>query len=116
MGFAVARAAHEAGAEVTLVAGPVSLPSPRGVTRVDVRSAEQMAQAVMASVEQASVFIATAAVADWRVASAAEQKNQKRRQRASASAQFCREPGHPGAGGRLGPCPQRHAFLRGLCS
>jgi phosphopantothenoylcysteine decarboxylase/phosphopantothenate--cysteine ligase len=77
MGFAVARAAHEAGAEVTLVAGPVSLPTPRGVSRVDVRSAEQMAQAVMASVEQASVFIATAAVADWRVASAATQKIKK---------------------------------------
>ena len=77
MGFAVARAAHEAGAEVTLVAGPVSLPTPRGVSRVDVRSAEQMAQAVMARVEQASVFIATAAVADWRVASAAEQKIKK---------------------------------------
>ena len=77
MGFAVARAAHEAGAEVTLVAGPVSLPTPRGVTRVDVRSAEQMAQAVMASVEQASVFIATAAVADWRVASEAAQKIKK---------------------------------------
>lgn len=77
MGFAVARAAHEAGAEVTLVAGPVSLPTPRGVSRVDVRSAEQMAQAVMASVEQASVFIATAAVADWRVASAAAQKIKK---------------------------------------
>jgi len=73
----VARAAHEAGAEVTLVAGPVSLPTPRGVTRVDVRSAEQMAQAVMASVEQASVFIATAAVADWRVVSAAAQKIKK---------------------------------------
>lgn len=77
MGFAVARAAREAGAEVTLVAGPVSLPTPRGVSRVDVRSAEQMAQAVMASVEQASVFIATAAVADWRVASAAAQKIKK---------------------------------------
>ena len=77
MGFAVARAALEAGAEVTLVAGPVSLPTPRGVTRVDVCSAEQMAQAVMARVEQASVFIATAAVADWRVASAAEQKIKK---------------------------------------
>ena len=77
MGFAVARAAHEAGAEVTLVAGPVSLPTPRGVTRVNVRSAEQMAQAVMASVEQASVFIATAAVADWRVTSEAAQKIKK---------------------------------------
>jgi phosphopantothenoylcysteine decarboxylase/phosphopantothenate--cysteine ligase len=77
MGFAVARAAHEAGAEVTLVAGPVSLPTPRGVTRVDVRSAEQMAQAVMAHVDQASVFIATAAVADWRPAASATEKIKK---------------------------------------
>jgi phosphopantothenoylcysteine decarboxylase/phosphopantothenate--cysteine ligase len=77
MGFAVARAAQEAGAEVTLVAGPVSLPTPRGVTRVDVMSAEQMAQAVMARVEQASVFIATAAVADWRPAASATEKIKK---------------------------------------
>jgi phosphopantothenoylcysteine decarboxylase/phosphopantothenate--cysteine ligase len=77
MGFAVARAAHEAGAEVTLVAGPVSLPTPRGVTRVDVMSADQMAQAVMAHVDQASVFIATAAVADWRPAAPATEKIKK---------------------------------------
>ena len=77
MGFAVARAAHEAGAEVTLVAGPVSLPTPRGVNRVDVMSAEQMAQAVMARVDQASVFIATAAVADWRPAASATEKIKK---------------------------------------
>jgi phosphopantothenoylcysteine decarboxylase/phosphopantothenate--cysteine ligase len=77
MGFAMARAAHEAGAKVTLVAGPVSLPTPRGVTRVDVRSAEQMAQAVMARVDQASVFIATAAVADWRPAATATEKIKK---------------------------------------
>ena len=77
MGFAMARAAHEAGAKVTLVAGPVSLPTPRGVTRVDVRSAEQMAQAVMARVDQASVFIATAAVADWRPAASATEKIKK---------------------------------------
>jgi phosphopantothenoylcysteine decarboxylase/phosphopantothenate--cysteine ligase len=77
MGFAVARAAQEAGAEVTLVAGPVSLPTPRGVTRVDVRSAEQMAQAVMARVDQASVFIAAAAVADWRPAASANEKIKK---------------------------------------
>jgi len=77
MGFAVARAAQEAGAEVTLVAGPVSLPTPRGVTRVDVMSAEQMAQAVMARVEQASVFIATAAVADWRPAASVPEKIKK---------------------------------------
>ncbi|MDP3606247.1 MAG: bifunctional phosphopantothenoylcysteine decarboxylase/phosphopantothenate--cysteine ligase CoaBC, partial [Polaromonas sp.] len=66
MGFAIARAAREAGAEVTLVAGPVSLPTPRGVTRIDVRSAQNMLEAVMQQAPAATVFIATAAVADWR--------------------------------------------------
>ncbi|MEY4362937.1 MAG: hypothetical protein RLZZ24_289, partial [Pseudomonadota bacterium] len=68
MGFAIARAAQEAGAQVTLVAGPVHQPTPRGVMRVDVQSALQMQTAVQAHVDQADVFIATAAVADWRVA------------------------------------------------
>lgn len=77
MGFAIARAAREAGAEVTLVAGPVHLPTPRGVRRVDVRSAQQMLTAVQAHVDGASVFIATAAVADWRPAQAADQKIKK---------------------------------------
>jgi phosphopantothenoylcysteine decarboxylase/phosphopantothenate--cysteine ligase len=77
MGFAIARAAREAGAEVTLVAGPVSLPSPRGVARFDVRSARDMHAAVQAQVAQADVFIATAAVADWRVDQASEQKIKK---------------------------------------
>lgn len=77
MGFAIARAAHEAGAEVTLVAGPVHLATPRGVRRVDVRSARDMQQAVEAEVAGASVFVATAAVADWRPASAADQKIKK---------------------------------------
>ena len=77
MGFAIARAAHQAGAKVTLVAGPVSLPTPRGVHRVNVRSALQMNDAVQAIAHQASVFIAAAAVADWRPASAADQKIKK---------------------------------------
>jgi phosphopantothenoylcysteine decarboxylase/phosphopantothenate--cysteine ligase len=77
MGFAIAQAAWRAGAQVSLVAGPVSLPTPRGVRRVDVRSAEQMWQAVAPLAEQASVFIATAAVADWRPAQAAERKIKK---------------------------------------
>lgn len=77
MGFAIARAAREAGAEVTLVAGPVSLPTPRGVTRVDVRSASNMLEAVMDKAPVASVFVATAAVADWRPAQASEQKIKK---------------------------------------
>ncbi len=77
MGFAIARAAREAGAEVTLVAGPVHLPTPRGVQRVDVTSARQMLQATLAAVPQADVFVATAAVADWRPASEAGEKIKK---------------------------------------
>ena len=77
MGFAIARAAHHAGAQVSLVAGPVSLPTPRGVKRVDVRSALQMSEAVQQSALHANVFIAAAAVADWRPASAADQKIKK---------------------------------------
>ncbi len=77
MGFAIARAAREAGAEVVLVAGPVHLPTPRGVRRIDVRSARDMQQAVDAEVTIATVFVATAAVADWRPANAAEQKIKK---------------------------------------
>ena len=77
MGFAIARAAQHAGAKVTLVAGPVSLPTPRGVLRVDVRSALQMHDAVNQAATHANVFIAAAAVADWRPASAADQKIKK---------------------------------------
>ena len=77
MGFAIARAAREAGAEVTLVAGPVALQTPRGVQRIDVQSAQDMLAAVEQHVGQASVFIATAAVADWRPAAAAPHKIKK---------------------------------------
>ena len=63
--------------DVTLVAGPVALGTPRGVNRVDVRSAQEMAQAVAAEVDRADIFIATAAVADWRPATASEQKIKK---------------------------------------
>ncbi len=77
MGFAMARAAREAGANVTLVAGPVSLATPRGVSRVDVKSAREMLQAVQQNAASATVFIATAAVADWRPAQAVEQKIKK---------------------------------------
>ncbi len=77
MGFAIARAAREAGAEVTLVAGPVHLPTPRGVRRVDVQTAQQMYDAVVPHAAQYSVFVATAAVADWRPASLSDQKIKK---------------------------------------
>ncbi len=77
MGFAIARAARDAGAEVTLVAGPVHLPTPRGVQRIDVLSAREMLDATVRAVEGASVFVATAAVADWRPASASDHKIKK---------------------------------------
>ena len=77
MGFAIARAAHMAGAQVTLVAGPVHLPTPRGVQRVNVQSARQMQTAVAQHVDTAQVFISTAAVADWRPANSSDQKIKK---------------------------------------
>ncbi len=66
MGFAVAQAAARAGAEVTLVAGPVEQPTPAGVTRIDVESAREMHGAVMDRVADCDLFIATAAVSDYR--------------------------------------------------
>ena len=77
MGFALARAAREAGADVTLVAGPVHLPTPRGVTRIDVQSAQEMLAAVLPRAALHGIFIATAAVADWRPARLAEHKIKK---------------------------------------
>jgi phosphopantothenoylcysteine decarboxylase/phosphopantothenate--cysteine ligase len=77
MGFAMARAAAEAGAAVTLVAGPVHLPTPRGVLRIDVGTAQQMFDAVSANAAQHDVFVATAAVADWRPAVVNDHKIKK---------------------------------------
>jgi len=92
MGFAIARAAHEAGAEVTVIAGPVQLPTPRGVTRLDVRSAQDMHGAVLSQVKEASVFVATAAVADWRVAHVADQKIKKTAKGDAPDLQFTENP------------------------
>ena len=77
MGFAIARAAAEQGAEVTLVAGPVHLPTPRGVQRINVMTAQQMFDTVLPLAPLHDVFVATAAVADWRPAALAEQKIKK---------------------------------------
>jgi len=77
MGFAIARAAREAGAEVTLIAGPVHLATPRGVTRIDIQSAQNMLQAAVEYAQEATILIATAAVADWRPANSAGQKIKK---------------------------------------
>jgi phosphopantothenoylcysteine decarboxylase / phosphopantothenate---cysteine ligase len=77
MGFAVARAAAEAGAQVTLVAGSVHLPTPAGVQRINVQSAQQMLDAVLPLAAQHDVFVATAAVADWRPAQVTTAKIKK---------------------------------------
>lgn len=77
MGFAVAQALREAGAEVVLVSGPVNLPTPPGVQRVNVESAEQMHLAVQQAVAGAAIFVGTAAVADYRPAEVATQKIKK---------------------------------------
>ena len=76
-GFAIAAAAAEAGAEVTLVAGPVHLPTPAGVIRVDVETAREMEAAVHAALP-ADIAIMVAAVADWRAAENADQKIKKK--------------------------------------
>ena len=92
MGFAIARAAREAGATVTLVAGPVHLPTPRGVARINVNSAQNMLEAVVQSAPSANIFIATAAVADWRPACAAAQKIKKDGSGVVPALQFVENP------------------------
>jgi phosphopantothenoylcysteine decarboxylase/phosphopantothenate--cysteine ligase len=77
MGFALARACAEAGAEVTLVAGPVTLPTPRGTGRIDVQSAREMHGAVIERAAGSDIFIAVAAVADYRPARVSPQKIKK---------------------------------------
>ena len=77
MGYALARAAQAAGAHVTLISGPTALTAPLGVTCIPVTTARDMHEAVMSHVGQQSVFIAVAAVADWRVAEVSSQKIKK---------------------------------------
>lgn len=77
MGFAVAAAARDAGAQVVLVAGPSSLATPAGVERIDVTSAAEMYQAVMQQVARADIFIGAAAVADYRPSQVAPSKIKK---------------------------------------
>ena len=77
MGYAVADAAREAGAEVVLVSGPVQICSPVGVEKIDVESAEQMLQAVQEQVADADIFIAAAAVSDYRCGQVAGEKIKK---------------------------------------
>ncbi|MFC4655275.1 MULTISPECIES: bifunctional phosphopantothenoylcysteine decarboxylase/phosphopantothenate--cysteine ligase CoaBC [Rheinheimera] len=77
MGFALAQAAAELGAKVQLIAGPVSLPTPAGVQRIDVQSADQMHQAALELAVSSQIFIGCAAVADYKVAQVAAQKLKK---------------------------------------
>jgi phosphopantothenoylcysteine decarboxylase / phosphopantothenate---cysteine ligase len=77
MGYAIARAAREAGADVCLVSGPTALDAPYGVHRINVQTAQQMHDVVMSRIDGQDVFIAVAAVADWRIANASEQKLKK---------------------------------------
>lgn len=77
MGYSLARAFAQAGAEVTLVSGPVAFGTPLGVKRIDVQTADQMRQAVMGVIAQAQVFVGVAAVADYRPLAVAEHKLKK---------------------------------------
>ena len=92
MGYALAQAAREAGAAVTLVSGPTALPTPRGVRRIDVRAAEEMLRACQERAVDADIFIAVAAVADWRVANAASQKIKKQADGKLPSLEFAENP------------------------
>ena len=77
MGYAVARAAHEAGARVTLVSGPVALATPQGVERINVRTAHEMFEAVKKAAPKSDVFVSVAAVADYRVKDPSPRKIKK---------------------------------------
>ena len=92
MGYAVARAAREAGADVMLISGPTALPAPHGVRRINVQSAQQMHDAVLAHVDGQHVFIAVAAVADWRVANASNQKMKKQADGSTLELKFEQNP------------------------
>ncbi len=105
MGFAIARAAAEAGAAVTLVAGPVPLATPRGVRRIDVGTAQQMFDAVMAAAPAQDVFVATAAVADWRPLALAERKIKKGAGRSVPALELTENPDILAAVARLAQPP-----------
>ena len=95
MGFAIARACRHAGADVTLVAGPTALPTPRGVARIDVTTAQQMFDAVTGSLDRAprtDTFVAVAAVADWRVSNASTSKLKKTEGGGPPALQFAENP------------------------
>lgn len=92
MGYAIARAARDAGAEVTLISGPTALATPHGVHRINVQTAEQMHDVVMSHIGAQEIFIAVAAVADWRVANVSEQKLKKNGEVSMPDLQFEQNP------------------------
>ncbi|MGE8546833.1 MAG: bifunctional phosphopantothenoylcysteine decarboxylase/phosphopantothenate--cysteine ligase CoaBC [Alcaligenes sp.] len=92
MGYAIARAAFEAGARVTLVSGPVALETPYGVQRINVETARQMHSVVMAQAAQADVFISVAAVADWYVSNASDRKIKKTADQTTPQLEFSPNP------------------------
>jgi len=125
MGFAVARAAAARGHETVLVAGPVSLKTPKGVRRVDVTSARDMLAAVERELRASSrqpptVFVSTAAVADWRPAKCAPRKLKKGQM--SDTLRLVRNPdilktvGRRLAGSSASPHPSSPAFLVGFAA
>ncbi|MCX7230708.1 MAG: bifunctional phosphopantothenoylcysteine decarboxylase/phosphopantothenate--cysteine ligase CoaBC [Burkholderiales bacterium] len=92
MGYAIARACRHAGAEVVLVSGPTALEAPQGVRRVDVRSAREMLAAVQAELDGQDLFVAVAAVADWRVANASASKLKKTEGGGAPALEFAQNP------------------------
>ncbi|MFZ6648358.1 bifunctional phosphopantothenoylcysteine decarboxylase/phosphopantothenate--cysteine ligase CoaBC [Undibacterium sp. TJN25] len=94
MGYAIAQAAREAGASVTLVSGPTALETPYGVSRISVQTAQQMHDAVMSALalQKQDIFVAVAAVADWRVANASTQKLKKAGDQDMPQLQFAQNP------------------------
>ncbi len=112
MGFALARAMRDAGARVALVAGPTALDGPRGVRRIDVESAQQMHDAVMAELDDAAregakidLFVGVAAVADWRVANASASKWKKDGSGRAPALEFVENPDILGAVARRSDAP-----------
>jgi phosphopantothenoylcysteine decarboxylase/phosphopantothenate--cysteine ligase len=92
MGFALAQAAAEKGADVILIAGPVNLPTPNGVKRIDVKTADEMFKVVQDYYADAEVFISAAAVADYRIAQPSEQKLKKRDDKETLSLELVKNP------------------------
>ncbi len=92
MGYSIARAARQAGAEVTLVSGPTALDAPYGVKRIDIMTANQLLDAVMENLSGKDVFISVAAVADWRVKNASDQKIKKVAGQSTPTLEFVENP------------------------